>query len=104
VLGTDVGGFEWTRVSQAEEFALMTGLGMSAADALRAGTLWAAELLGLAGTAGVIEPGAPADIVAVAGDPLRDIECLQQVELVIQGGLIAWDGHHLAWDGRDTTA
>ena len=99
VLGTDVGGFEWTRVSQAEEFALMTGLGMSAADALRAATCWAAELLGLAGTAGVIEPGAAADIVAVAGDPLRDIECLQQVELVIQGGLIAWDGQHLAWDG-----
>ena len=104
VLGTDVGGFEWTRVPQAQEFALMTGLGMAPADALRAGTLWAAELLGLAGSAGVIEPGAPADIVAVAGDPLRDIECLQQVELVIQGGVIAWDGHHLAWDGRDTTA
>jgi imidazolonepropionase-like amidohydrolase len=94
VLGTDVGGFEWTRVSQAEEFALMTGLGMAPADALRAGTLWAAELLGLAGTAGVIEPGAAADIVAVAGDPLLDITCLQQVELVIQGGLIAWDGRH----------
>jgi imidazolonepropionase-like amidohydrolase len=94
VLGTDVGGFEWTRVSQAEEFALMTGLGMTPADALRAGTLWAAELLGLAGTAGVIEPGAAADIVAVAGDPLLDITCLQQVELVIQGGLIAWDGRH----------
>ena len=98
VLGTDVGGFEWTRVPQAEEFALMTRLGMSPADALRAGTLWAAELLGLAGTAGVIEPGAAADIVAVAGDPLRNIECLQQVELVVQGGLIAWDGQHLARD------
>ena len=104
VLGTDVGGFEWTRVSQAEEFALMTGLGMSPADALRAGTLSAAELLGLAGTAGVIEAGAPADIVAVTGDPLRDIGCVRQVELVIQGGLVAWDGHHLAWDGRETTA
>ena len=104
VLGTDVGGFEWTRVSQAEEFALMTGLGMSPADALRAGTLRAAELLGLAGTAGVIEAGAPADIVAVTGDPLRDIGCVRQVELVIQGGLVAWDGHHLAWDGRETTA
>jgi hypothetical protein len=94
-LGTDVGGFEWARVSQAEEFVLMTGLGMSPVDALRAGTLWAAELLGLAGTAGVIEPGAAADIVAVAGDPLRDIERLQQVELVIQGGQIAWDGHRI---------
>jgi imidazolonepropionase-like amidohydrolase len=91
-------------VSQAEEFTLMTRLGMSAADALRAGTLWAAELLGLAGTTGVIEPGAAADIVAVAGDPLQDIECLQQVKLVIKGGLIAWDGHHLTWDGRGTTA
>ena len=101
VLGTDVGGFEWTRVPQAEEFVLMTRLGMSPADALRAGTLRAAELLGLAGTTGVIEPGAAADIVAVAGDPLRDIECLQQVKLVIQGGRVAWDGHDLARDGRD---
>jgi imidazolonepropionase-like amidohydrolase len=91
-LGTDVGGFEWTRVSQAEEFALMTGLGMPHADALRAGTSVAAELLGLAGTAGVIEPGAAADIVAVAGDPLQDIACLRQVELVIQRGRIAFDG------------
>jgi imidazolonepropionase-like amidohydrolase len=104
VLGTDVGGFEWTRVPQAEEFSLMTRLGMSAADALRAGTLWAAELLGLAGRGGDIAPGAAADIVAVAGDPLQDIECLQQVRLVIQGGLIAWDGHYLTWDGRGTPA
>jgi imidazolonepropionase-like amidohydrolase len=104
VFGTDVGGFEWTRVSQAEEFTLMTGLGMSAADALRASTLWAAELLGLAGTAGVIEPGAAADIVAVTGDPLQDIECLRQVKLVIQDGMIVWDGHHLTWDGRSTNA
>jgi imidazolonepropionase-like amidohydrolase len=92
VLGTDVGGFEWTRVSQAEEFAMMTALGMAPAEALRAGTLLAAELLGVAGTAGVLETGAVADVVAVAGDPLRDIECLQRVELVVQGGRVAWDG------------
>jgi imidazolonepropionase-like amidohydrolase len=101
VFGTDVGGFEWTRVSQAEEFTLMAALGMPAADALQAGTSRAAELLGLAGTAGVIERGATADIVAVTGDPLQDIECLQQVELVIQGGQVAWDGHNLAWDGHN---
>ena len=98
VLGTDVGGFEWTRVSQAEEFALMTALGMAPADALRAATVWAADLLGLAGIAGVIEQGAVADLVAVRGDPLQDISCLQQVELVLQGGHVAWDGHHLSWD------
>jgi imidazolonepropionase-like amidohydrolase len=96
VLGTDAGGFEWTRVSQAEEFELMTGLGMSRADALRAGTVFAAELLGLGGTAGTIEPGAAADVVAVSGDPLQDITCLQKVELVVQDGQIAWDGRSAA--------
>jgi len=95
-LGTDVGGFEWTRVSQAEEFSLMTGLGMPSADALRAGTIVAAELLGLEGKAGVIEAGAAADIVAVTGDPLHDIGCVQQVELVIQGGRVAFDGRPAA--------
>ena len=90
VFGTDVGGFEWTRVHQAEEFSLMTALGMPAADALQAGTLRAAELLGLGGTAGLLEPGAAADIVAVAGDPLQDIESLQRTELVIQAGRVAW--------------
>ena len=88
---------------QAAEFTLMIRLGTSAADALRASTLWAAELLGIAGTAGVIEPGAAADMVAVAGDPLQDIECLQQVELVIQDGVVAWDAHHLTWTGCGTT-
>jgi imidazolonepropionase-like amidohydrolase len=86
VLGTDVGGFEWTRVSQATEFTLMTALGLSNADALRAGSVFAADLLGLAGTAGTLEPGAAADLVAVRGDPLKDIGCVQDVELVIQAG------------------
>ncbi len=36
--------------------------------------------------------------MAVARDPLQDIECLQQVQLVISGGLVAWDGHHLTGD------
>jgi len=103
VLGTDVGGFEWTRVSQAEEFTLMAALGMPAAQALQAGTLRAAELVGLSGTAGVIEQGATADILAVSGDPLQDLACLQQVELVIQGGQVAWDGQHLTRDGLGAT-
>ncbi len=85
-LGTDVGGFEWTRVPQSAEFALMAALGLSNADALRAGTSLAADLLGLAGSAGTLEPGASADLVAVRGDPLKDISCVQDVELVIQNG------------------
>jgi len=53
-----------------------------------------------ASRAGIIEPGAAADIVAIAGDPLADIECLQQVQLVIQDGQIAWDRHHHTTDRR----
>jgi hypothetical protein len=30
----------------------------------------------------------------------QDIECLQRVQFVIQDGRVAWDGHHLTWDGR----
>jgi imidazolonepropionase-like amidohydrolase len=90
VLGTDVGGFEWTRISQAEELSLMVGLGMRPVEALRACTVLAAELLGLAGQVGVLEPGAAADLVAVGGDPLADIDCVQQVQLVMREGAVAW--------------
>ena len=99
VLGTDVGGFEWTRVNQAQEFSLMVQLGMSPAQALQAGTIVAGELLGLGGQVGVIEPGAAADLVAVPGNPLEDIDRLSQVQLVVQGGRIAFDGQSLVPDG-----
>ncbi|MCL1898606.1 MAG: amidohydrolase family protein [Micrococcales bacterium] len=91
VLGTDVGGFEWTEVNQAEEMALMVQLGLSSSQALQAGTIAAAELLGLGGQVGAIEPGYAADLVAMVGDPLVDISAMQRVQLVIQGGRITVD-------------
>ena len=97
--GTDVGGFEWTRLSQAEEFELMVGLGMSGACAVQAATVRAAELLGLTGVAGTLEPGASADLVAVAGDPLGDIGSTQRIELVVQQGRVVSHGHPGSADG-----
>lgn len=72
----------------AHEFILMTGLGMSPAAALRAGTSVAAQLLGLADEVGTLEPGKLADVVAVPGDPLSDIRQVQHPALVMRAGRI----------------
>jgi imidazolonepropionase-like amidohydrolase len=83
--GTDIGGFSWSE-SIAQEFADMVALGMSPMDAIRSGTSSAADMLGMTGDTGVIAPGAYADIVAVSGDPLRDITVLQNVKFVMKDG------------------
>lgn len=85
--GTDAGGFPWSE-PMAQEFRRMVEFGMSPADALRAATSRAAELLGLEGKIGVIVPGAFADIVAVAGNPLQDIRELERVRFVMKNGQV----------------
>ena len=72
----------------AREFSLMVGLGMSPAAALRASGPAAADLLGLAGRIGTLEPGKEADIVAVPGDPLADIRATEKVFFVMKSGRI----------------
>ena len=84
VFGTDVGGFSWSEPI-AQEFPRMVELGMSPKDAIRAATTSAAEMLGMSGQIGVIAPGAYADIVAVAGDPLADIRRLEGDRLRHEG-------------------
>jgi imidazolonepropionase-like amidohydrolase len=64
----------------------MVELGMSPADAIRSATSSAAEMLGMSGEIGVIAPGAYADVIAVAGDPLKDISELKRVGFVMKGG------------------
>lgn len=70
----------------AREFALMTSLGMSPADALRT-TAHSAALLGL-DDVGTIAPGKMADIVAVPGNPLKDITVTERVSFVMREGSI----------------
>ena len=86
--GTDAGGFPWTEINQAAEFGHEVKLGMSPIEAIRTATTNAAELLGLTGQIGVIEKGAWADLVAVAGDPLADVTALERVDWVMKGGRV----------------
>lgn len=87
-LGTDAGSFSWS-INQAKEFEILVNkAGFSPMDAIKAGTSVAAELLGQSDKIGHLAPGMLADIVAVQGDPLRDITALQNVKFVMKDGKI----------------
>jgi len=85
-MGTDAGGFDWLTVNQTKEFEYYVQYGMTPIQSIRTGTAVAADLLGWSDKLGSIEPGKWADIIAVAGDPLRDITELQRVKFVMKGG------------------
>jgi imidazolonepropionase-like amidohydrolase len=87
VFGTDVGSFAWTEPI-GKEFCYMVKFGMSPMDALRAATVNAAAMLDMTGEIGVIAPGAYADVIAVKGDPLRDVTELQRITFVMKNGNI----------------
>jgi imidazolonepropionase-like amidohydrolase len=84
--GTDAGVSKHGR--NADEFELMVRHGMTPTAALEAATVGAADLLGLAGEIGTIEPGKRADIIAVAGDPIRDVTVLKRVPFVMAAGKV----------------
>ncbi len=70
----------------AHEFAVMVRLGLTPLQAIQAATVNAADLLGWTGKVGSLEPGAWADIVAVDGDPVKDVTTLERVKFVMKGG------------------
>jgi imidazolonepropionase-like amidohydrolase len=86
--GTDAGGFPWTEINQAKEFEHEVRLGMSPIEAIRSATTVAAELLGWQGKAGVVEKDAFADLVAVPGDPLKDVSVLSKIDWVMKAGQV----------------
>jgi imidazolonepropionase-like amidohydrolase len=85
--GTDMGGIPWSEPI-AQEFSRMTDLGMQPMDAIQSATSRAAAMLEMEGKIGVVAPGAFADIVAVNGDPLRDIKVLENVQFVMKDGKV----------------
>ena len=87
VFGTDIGGMPWTEPI-AQEFKRMVGLGMTPMDAIQSATSRAAEMLDMKGEIGVVAPGAFADIVAVSGDPLKDVGVLEHVKFVMRDGTV----------------
>ena len=87
-LGTDAGGSDWQELNEAREFQYYADYGMSPMETIQTGTIRAAEVLGWADKLGTIEPGKWADIVAVSGDPLKDIKELQHVKFVMKAGVV----------------
>ena len=85
-LGTDAGVFPHGR--NGHEFTLMVGFGMTPMQAIQAGTLNAATLLGVDASVGSLAVGKVADIVAVRGDPLQTIALLERVDFVMKGGIV----------------
>jgi len=84
-LGTDAGVLPHGQ--NAREFEVLVARGMAPAEALRAGTVYGAELLGVSDR-GVIAEGKLADLIAVAGNPLEDPKVLQDVRWVMKGGVV----------------
>jgi imidazolonepropionase-like amidohydrolase len=87
VYGTDDGGFPWTE-PEAQDFPRMVALGMSPMAAIQSATSRAAEMLDEEGLLGVVAPDAYADLVAVDGDPLKDISILEHVTFVMKDGKV----------------
>ncbi|WP_353257431.1 amidohydrolase family protein [Hyphomonas sp.] len=85
--GTDAGVSKHGR--NADEFELMVKFGMPPAEAIKAATVNAADLLGLTAEIGTLEPGKSADLIAVKGDPLKDVKVLKQVDFVMVRGDVA---------------
>ena len=92
-LGTDAAVYP--HGLNAHEFEVyVRDFGMSPLESLRAGTLHGADLMGWTDRAGALEAGKWADIVAVPGDPLKDITTLQHVLFVMKSGQVYRDDVH----------
>jgi imidazolonepropionase-like amidohydrolase len=87
VFGTDIGGIPWTE-SIAQEFPRMVSFGMTPMDAIKSATSRPSEMLDMKGEIGVLAAGAYADVVAVSGDPLKDISALEHVRFVMHDGSV----------------
>ena len=74
--------------SQLAQFAKMVSLGMKPLAAIRAATSGDARLLGVDDKLGTLAAGKLADVIAVAGDPRRDVHALEHVVFVMKDGVV----------------
>lgn len=88
-LGSDAGVMPHDQA--VRQFAVMTRYGMTPLQAIQAATLNGAQALGMERDVGSIAVGRYGDLVAVQGDPVSDIRAVENVKLVLKGGLVAVD-------------
>jgi predicted amidohydrolase YtcJ len=87
--GTDApDSFVFPGTGLHDELEHLVEAGLSPLDALRAATTEPAKFLGLEGKAGVIQPGARADMVLLAANPLVDIAAVRTTQTVILAGAV----------------
>jgi len=86
LFGTDAGVYP--HGTNARQFSKMVEWGMTPIEAIQAATRNAAEALDQSANVGAIAPGRYADLIAVDGDPLKDIRALETVAIVMKGGVI----------------
>ena len=84
--GTDAGVYP--HGMNAHEFGVLVKLGMTPIQAIRTATVNASELLGWTDRVGTIEAGKFADLIAVDGEPLKDVKTLESVQWVMKGGAV----------------
>lgn len=84
--GTDAGVYP--HGDNAKQFAYMVRYGMSPMQAIQSATTVAADLMQLSGDVGSVTPGHYGDLIAVKGDPLKDITVLERVVHVMKGGVL----------------
>jgi imidazolonepropionase-like amidohydrolase len=84
--GTDAGVCAYG--TSARQFAFMVKYGMTPMQAIQSATSGAADLIGRSSQFGSIKPGKYADVVALAGDPLKDISLLENVQFVMKDGVV----------------
>jgi imidazolonepropionase-like amidohydrolase len=87
--GTDAGVYP--HGDNAKQFFYMVKFGMTPAQAIRAATSSAADLIGRAKDVGTLEAGKFADVIAVTDDPLQNVRALENVGFVMKGGVVAKD-------------
>jgi imidazolonepropionase-like amidohydrolase len=70
------------------EMATLVRLGVTTKDALLAGTRWSAEACRIDAELGTLTAGKRADLIAIDGDPLKDIQAMRRVRLVMKDGVL----------------
>lgn len=93
--GTDTFGLS-AHGENAQEFKILTSLGMTPMEAILTATRNAAGLLGASADVGSLQAGRFADLVAVSGDPLENISVLERVELVMKSGAVVKSDNEVA--------